>query len=53
MVDRVIATPATLALIEVLKAKYGPHLFFHQSGGVLRQQRRQLLHRGGADHWPG
>ena len=33
MVDRVIATPATLALIEVLKAKYGPHLFFHQSGG--------------------
>lgn len=33
MVDRVIATPATLALIEVLKAKYGSQLFFHQSGG--------------------
>lgn len=33
MVERVTATPATLALIEVLKAKYGPHLFFHQSGG--------------------
>lgn len=33
MVDRVIATPATLALIEVLKDKYGSQLFFHQSGG--------------------
>ena len=33
MVYRVIATPATLALIDVLRAKYGPHLFFHQSGG--------------------
>ena len=33
MVDRVIATPATLELIEVLKAKHGPKLFFHQSGG--------------------
>ena len=33
MVDRVIATPAALELIEVLKAKHGPRLFFHQSGG--------------------
>ena len=33
MVDRVIATPATLELIDVLRAKYGPRLFFHQSGG--------------------
>ena len=32
MVDRVIATQATLDLIEVLKAKHG-ELFFHQSGG--------------------
>lgn len=32
MVDRVTATPATLALIEVLRAKYG-ELMFHQSGG--------------------
>lgn len=32
MVDRVIATQATLDLIQVLKAKHG-ELFFHQSGG--------------------
>lgn len=32
MVQRVIATAATLALIERLNAKYGP-LMFHQSGG--------------------
>ena len=33
MVDRVICTPATLALIAQLKAEYGPQLMFHQSGG--------------------
>lgn len=33
MVDKVIATEATLALIEALKAKHGAHLIFHQSGG--------------------
>lgn len=33
MVERVIATPDTLALIDVLRAKHGPRLFFHQSGG--------------------
>jgi uncharacterized protein (DUF779 family) len=33
MVDRVIATPATLELIELLKQQYGPALMFHQSGG--------------------
>jgi len=33
MVDRVIATPATLELIEQLKQQYGPALMFHQSGG--------------------
>jgi len=32
MVDKVIATDATLELIEALKAKYGP-MMFHQSGG--------------------
>jgi uncharacterized protein (DUF779 family) len=32
MPDKVIATEAALALIEVLKAKYG-NFFFHQSGG--------------------
>lgn len=32
MPDRVTATPAALALIEELKAEYGP-ILFHQSGG--------------------
>jgi len=32
MVEKVIATEATLALIEVLKKKHG-ELMFHQSGG--------------------
>ena len=33
MIDLVIATPAALELIELLKQKYGDNLFFHQSGG--------------------
>ncbi|WP_281049132.1 DUF779 domain-containing protein [Thauera sp. GDN1] len=33
MIERVIATAAALALIEQLKAEYGPALMFHQSGG--------------------
>ncbi len=33
MVEKVIATPAALELIELLKAKHGPDLMFHQSGG--------------------
>lgn len=33
MVDRVVATEATLALIEKLQRKHGPDLIFHQSGG--------------------
>lgn len=33
MVEKVIATPAALELIELLKTKHGPELMFHQSGG--------------------
>ena len=33
MVDRVIATPAALELIDALKGRHGPALMFHQSGG--------------------
>ena len=33
MVDKVIATPAAIELIELLKSKHGPDLMFHQSGG--------------------
>lgn len=34
MVDRVVATPEALDLIEVLKKKHGPHLLFiHACGG--------------------
>ena len=33
MVDKVIATPAAVELIALLKDKHGPGLMFHQSGG--------------------
>lgn len=33
MVDKVIATPAALELVALLKTKHGPALMFHQSGG--------------------
>ena len=33
MVEKVIATPAALELIERLKSRHGPGLMFHQSGG--------------------
>ena len=33
MVEKVIATPAAIELIEQLKAQHGPGLMFHQSGG--------------------
>ena len=33
MVEKVIATAAAVELIELLKAKHGPELMFHQSGG--------------------
>ena len=33
MVEKVIATPAALELIARLKARHGPGLMFHQSGG--------------------
>jgi len=33
MVEKVIATPAALELIALLKKKHGEHLMFHQSGG--------------------
>ncbi len=33
MVERVVATPATVELIAHLKSQHGPDLMFHQSGG--------------------
>jgi uncharacterized protein (DUF779 family) len=33
MVDKVVATSAALELVAFLKAKHGPELMFHQSGG--------------------
>ena len=33
MVEKVIATPAAVELIALLKSKHGPGLIFHQSGG--------------------
>ena len=33
MVEKVIATPAAVELIALLKTKHGPDMMFHQSGG--------------------
>jgi uncharacterized protein len=33
MIEKVIATPAAVELIQLLKSKHGPELMFHQSGG--------------------
>jgi uncharacterized protein (DUF779 family) len=33
MVDKVVATPAALELVEFLKGQHGEGLMFHQSGG--------------------
>jgi hypothetical protein len=33
MVEKVIATPAALELLALLKTRHGPDLMFHQSGG--------------------
>jgi len=42
MVERVIATPAALALIEQLKSKYG-EVIFHQSGGCCDNSAANCL----------
>ena len=43
MVDKVIATPAALDLIEFLKKKHGP-LMFHQSGGCCDNSAANCYH---------
>lgn len=43
MVDRVIATPAALELIELLKQKHGASLIFHQSGGCCDNSAANCL----------
>ena len=53
MVDRVIATPAALELIEVLKAKHGPRLFFHQSGGCCDNSAANCYNEGELTIGPG
>ena len=45
MVERVLATPAALALIERLVAKHGPVLF-HQSGGCCDGSAPNCFARG-------
>jgi uncharacterized protein (DUF779 family) len=42
MVEKVVATPAALELIEVLKRKHGP-LMFHQSGGCCDNSAANCL----------
>lgn len=46
MVDKVVATPDALAFIEVLKAKYGPNMMFHQSGGCCDNSAANLYMEG-------
>jgi hypothetical protein len=46
MVDKVVATPAALAFIETLKAKYGPNMMFHQSGGCCDNSAANLYMEG-------
>jgi uncharacterized protein (DUF779 family) len=43
MVDRVVATPAALELIEFLKQKHGGELMFHQSGGCCDNSAANCL----------
>ncbi len=43
MVDRVVATPAALDLIEFLKQKHGGTLMFHQSGGCCDNSAANCL----------
>jgi len=46
MVDKVVATPAALAFIEMLKAKYGANMIFHQSGGCCDNSAANLYMEG-------
>jgi uncharacterized protein (DUF779 family) len=46
MVDKVVATPAALAFIETLKAKHGPNMIFHQSGGCCDNSAANLYMEG-------
>lgn len=43
MVDRVVATPAALALVAQLQAQHGPQLMFHQSGGCCDNSAANCL----------
>ena len=46
MVAKVVATPTALAFIETLKAKYGPNMIFHQSGGCCDNSAANLYMEG-------
>jgi len=46
MVDKVTATPEALSFIETLKAKYGPNMIFHQSGGCCDNSAANLYMEG-------
>jgi uncharacterized protein (DUF779 family) len=53
MVDKVIATPAALELVAFLKAKHGPQLMFHQSGGCCDNSAANCLLPGEITIGPG
>ena len=43
MVEKVVATPAAVELIEFLKQKHGGQLMFHQSGGCCDNSAANCL----------
>lgn len=53
MVARVVATPAALELIELLKQKHGAALMFHQSGGCCDNSAANCLLPGEIAIGPG
>lgn len=53
MVARVVATPAALELIELLKRKHGGALMFHQSGGCCDNSAANCLLPGEIAIGPG
>ena len=53
MVERVTATPEAQALIELLKTKHGPDLFFHQSGGCCDNSAANCYMKGDLTIGPG
>ncbi|MBA4261962.1 MAG: DUF779 domain-containing protein [Comamonadaceae bacterium] len=53
MIEKVIATPAAVELIEFLKTRHGPGLMFHQSGGCCDNSAANCYLQGEITMGPG